>query len=233
MSAEFLPFRDEGSWIGAWLDRFFTALDAALRRGSRSFHAALCGGSTPEPLYRALAKALCERVISDKIEIHFWVGDEREVPAQDPRRNGKMIEKALAPAFERGCLNLPLRLHLWPDLPREEAIPLFEKEIRHWLGPEPEFDLVLLGVGEDGHTAGLFDARDAGIPGPLVLATTAPAEPRRRMTLGAGLLGGAVTIIIAAAGARKLPVLSPLADSSPISLVAGENPVILFLDANR
>lgn len=241
MSVQFLTFDDEVSWTRAWVEYFLSALKEASLRGSRAFHAALPGGSTPWPLYRALAsalrdiEALCGIETLRDIEIHFWVEDERDVPLGEPGRNGAMIERAFSRAKE---WKIPPEIHLWPDLPREPAMSRFEKEIRDIMGFNPIFDLVALGAGEDGHTAGIFESRDAiGSGEGLVLATTAPEEPRRRMTMSASLLRQAHRKVVLASGARKLPVLLPLREpefrASPLSLVVDGNATILFLDVNR
>ncbi len=185
------------------------ALMAACNAG-QEVHLCLSGGTTPRPLYEHLAQRDDFRTLLAEKDIHLWVGDEREAPEDSGSRNSEMI----ASCFRE----LPLTLHLWPHGPREVAGPAYEDELkrvrtRAWSqlgkdGDEPEetlFNLVLLGMGEDGHSAGLFSPGDLVPRGEsLVRLTEAPTEPKRRMTLSAEALLSAGKIVVLMRGRSKV-----------------------------
>lgn len=137
-------FPDEAAWLGALLQEW-QALggEAVARRGA--FHVALCGGSTPAAFYRALARSdwpwsSCQ----------LYIGDERCVGPAHKDSNYKMIFESLYP-------KKPV-LHRWKTEMGDYASAALDYGhlIQRETGDPPKFDLVLLGVGEDGHTASLF-----------------------------------------------------------------------------
>ena len=185
-------FTVESLWIKAMEAEFDLHIQAATRAGRKDFHAGLAGGSTPLPLYRALAVSPFLRDL-EGLEIHLWVGDERDVPVESPLRNGAAIAKAFAPALGgEGAWARPPVLHLWPGADRQASASLYAKELISCLGESGAFDLSILGMGSDGHTAGLFppllDRRNLGAAEPSVVLTQAPSEPTRRMSLSADFL---------------------------------------------
>src|SRR5688500_4160520 len=117
---------------------------------------ALSGGSTPRVLYELLAdpsEPFREQIAWD--EIHFFFSDERHVPPDHADSNYRMVNEAL---FSR--VPLPeANVHrvLGERSVAEEAAQAYESELLGWFGaPIPSFDVILLGLGEDGHTASLF-----------------------------------------------------------------------------
>src|SRR5579884_452790 len=117
---------------------------------------ALSGGSTPKPLYETLA---CRSDIDwSRVQVYFV--DERNVPPDDPDSNFGMIDRALlAPA------RVPQEnIHrMRGELPAPQAAAEYEAELRANFGGAgfPRFDLMLLGMGPDGHTASLFPGTPA------------------------------------------------------------------------
>ncbi|HEV2856509.1 MAG TPA: 6-phosphogluconolactonase [Thermoanaerobaculia bacterium] len=135
-----------------------SALQAVSGRGR--FTWALSGGSTPRGLYRLLASDPFRGRMPWQA-IHFFWGDERHVPPDHPESNFRMAKEALLDAVPAPAANVH-RIHAEePDA--ERAAAEYEAEIRSFFdlapgppGDWPRFDLVLLGLGKDGHTASLF-----------------------------------------------------------------------------
>lgn len=125
---------------------------ASIARSGR-FTIALSGGQTPSELYALLAGPFFRDKISWEKVFVFW-GDERCVPPEDERNNA---HHAISAWLNK--INIPSS-HIFPvpvKLPPEEAAALYEKTIKAFFGnEEPRFDLILLGLGENGHTASIF-----------------------------------------------------------------------------
>ncbi|MBG0784802.1 MAG: 6-phosphogluconolactonase [Anaerolineaceae bacterium] len=117
------------------------------------FSVALAGGGTPAPLYAALASPENrDRVQWEKIHL-FW-GDERHVPANDSQSNYRLVKEDLLDAVPIPDTNIH-RVRTEMDV--RLAAFAYEEDLRQFFhGDWPRFDLVLLGMGEDGHTASLF-----------------------------------------------------------------------------
>ncbi|QSR84266.1 6-phosphogluconolactonase [Methylacidimicrobium sp. B4] len=192
----------------AWLDRLtadlWTRLDEN-RKARRPFHVALSGGTTPIPLYRYWAKLDLPWETID-----WWIGDERWVPVTDPRSNEGMI---------RGSLGVGpgdrFRLRSWHGSEDpSEAARLYDRALREALGDPPVFDLVLLGVGEDGHTASLFpgspalEEREA-----YAVANPAPGGSPLRLTLTYPCLDTARSVWFLVAGRSKEKIVERLVAS--------------------
>jgi len=224
-----LRFESESSWTEGIVSAFLEEVLKAVSRGQASFHASLAGGSTPEPIYRALAADPTLAAASADISIHLWVGDEREVPPDSDFRNGKMIAAAFGAA--NAWIQPPV-LHLWPAGPSGASCDLFADELVGAMGRRPVFDLSLLGMGTDGHTAGLFSLGDTrNSAGLIAFPTLAPTEPRRRMTLSAETLRSSRSLLIPIKGGEKGSVLDAMRESVvyPISLVAGTRGIFYYL----
>ena len=122
---------------------------------------ALCGGSTPKHLYSLLASPdYSDQIPWNNVQL-FW-GDERCVPPDHPDSNFRMVQEALLSKIRIPAENI----HRMPGErePRAAAAE-YEKELQKFFGLNsgalPRFDLILLGIGEDGHTASLFPGSDA------------------------------------------------------------------------
>jgi 6-phosphogluconolactonase len=177
---------------------FVEAADRAVEaRGV--FRAALSGGATPQAAYRLLSGELADRVRWSCCE--FFFGDERCVPFGDRRSNFLAAsESLLAPARVR-----PERVfRMEGELEPEEAARRYEAVLCAAAGGVPVLDLVLLGIGEDGHTASLFPGTAAlEERRRWVVPSEAPDEPRRRLTLTLPAINAARAVVFLVCGAAK------------------------------
>jgi len=180
---------------------------AVAARGS--FTWVLSGGKTPRRLFRLLAEEPSFRERMPWTQTTFFWGDERPVPPDHPDSNFRMAWEAM---LSRVPVR-PERVHRWPtELPPEKAACVYEETIRRALGltasEPPRFDLVLLGLGADCHTASLF-------PGSPVLAererlTAAPwveALGTHRLTLTLPALNAARCVLFLVTGEEKAEAL--------------------------
>ena len=128
------------------------AQQAITQRGRASF--ALSGGSTPKSLYELLATPAWSKKI-DWSKTHLFWGDERAVPADAPDSNYRMVKKAL---LEKISIPEPNVHRVQTELGAAKAAEAYEKVLRQFFAGAswPQFDLNLLGLGENGHTASLF-----------------------------------------------------------------------------
>lgn len=164
-------------------------------------HVVLAGGSTPRAAYQELVAAV-QKVSLDLGGTTFWFGDERCVPPDDERSNYAMVKAALLDPLGAGT-DLDVR-RMQGELGPAAAADAYEQELRE-AGP-PRFDLVLLGIGPDGHTASLFpDQPSLAERSRLVLGIDEPGlepfVPRVTMTLPAFRL--ADQIVFLASGSAK------------------------------
>ncbi|MDK2972029.1 MAG: 6-phosphogluconolactonase [Candidatus Sumerlaeota bacterium] len=206
-----------------------------------AFHLALSGGSTPKVVYEQLVRT--GRFTPELVACtHLYWGDERSVPNDDEQSNVRMAHESLIDplGFPRGNVH-PVNGGA-SDL-RSEA-KRYEELLLHNLtdgeGRWPGFDLVLLGMGADGHTASLF-------PGTAALQTTnrffveneVPQLDTWRLTLTYSAINNSRHVLILVTGKSKAPVIKAMRegdDGFPICGVRdGENEVMWMIDeaANR
>jgi 6-phosphogluconolactonase len=222
----FKKFSKEGEWVSWTKQDFQRALSG--HEPGRPFHVLLSGGSTPEPVYRGIAS-----MNFDGRKIHLWVGDERFLPPGDRGRNETMIKRAFGINDDHGGSLSPFVFHGWSceDSP-ERSAEKYSDELTAALGPEPSFDLVYLGIGIDGHTAGLFPGGPkAGLPPGLAAATTAPEEPRKRTTVSYDVLARARKVRFLVRGREKIEMALRAAkrdQSIPAGRVAAKDRRVLF-----
>ena len=185
--------------------------DVVTQRGRCSL--VLSGGSTPRPALEQLATVYRDRVPWDRVHL-FW-GDERFVPHDDPRSNARMAREALIDHVP--CP--PANVHPIPTgLPSADAAALrYEDTLRGYFPHgHPAFDLVLLGVGDDAHTASIFPGSLAlDEPSRWVIAVAAPVEPSLRITLTMRTLTSASRVFVLVSGTSKAAALSHALD--PVS----------------
>ena len=182
----------------AALRRILEAAARAIRERGR-FRIVLAGGETPRGVYRMLRTA---NTAWSGWQIHF--GDERCLPREDAERNSRMTGLVWL-----DHVPIPVaQVHTIPaELGAERAAAVYATHLQG-VG---DFDLVLLGLGEDGHTAGLFPGHDWGdAPGaPDVLAVLdAPKPPPQRVSLSAMRLSRSREVLFLVAGPSKRAALA-------------------------
>lgn len=160
-----------------------------------AFHVALSGGSTP--------KAIFERLTAEGVDwtkVHLYWGDERAVPPNDPESNYKM---AMESAFSRLAVPKEQIHRMIAEGEITEEAHEYEKILKKNL-PDGHFDLVMLGMGDDGHTASLFPRTHALTDtGEWVAANYVPQKKCWRMTLTYPCINRARSIAIYVMGKSK------------------------------
>lgn len=176
------------------------ALKAVKARGV--FHVALSGGSTPEPFYMRLCTDPRFRLFPWQ-QTHLWIVDERRVPADDDKLNFKMIQSVLVN-------HVPIRSKQVHAMPVQEAdaAARYEADLRKLL-PTGRLDFVLLGMGDDGHTASLFPGSEAlHEQDRWIVANEGPrVTPPPRLTMTYPLLNAAHYVAVLATQAKKATML--------------------------
>jgi 6-phosphogluconolactonase len=175
---------------------------AVLRRNSPSY-IALSGGSTPRPLYRLLATEYRDTIPWDRVTI--LQVDERPVPQDHPDSNWRMIHEELVSRVP-DVTAYPVPTDA--DDPAREYEHTLRNVVPHAMGGVPVLDLVLLGMGADGHTASLFpDTAALEERERLVVVNDVPRLGTRRITLTYPVLERAARRWFLVTGADKAPAL--------------------------
>ena len=179
---------------------------------------ALSGGSTPEYIFRYLSEKYADRISWEKLLV-FW-GDERCVPPEDGESNFRM-------AYENLLQNVPI-----PDANifriKGEDDPATEArqyaELVSSMVPEykgiPQFDLMLLGLGDDGHTASIFpDRPDLFTSGQLYEVAVRPGTKQKRITATGRLINNSSKIYYIVTGKGKASIVSEIIGGKSGSLI--------------
>lgn len=203
------------------------------------FVIALSGGRTPAKMYELWAQTENQAVRTPWDKVHLFWGDERFVPHTDPLSNYRMTRETMIARVPIPSANV----HPMPG-PEEFAAPekaaeSYDAELRKFFGSTPPaFDLQLLGLGVEGHTASLFPGSPAlEEKKRWVAAVEAPAKPARRLTLTPVVLNQARNTFFLVCGADKRGIVEALRDepgSGPSQYPAGNirpaGRVLWFLD---
>jgi 6-phosphogluconolactonase len=177
---------------------FATRATEAIDEHSR-FAVTLAGGSTPEATYEVLARDYADRL--DWGNVHFFFGDERSVPPEHEDSNYRMARETLLDHVSAGSVHR-MRGELLP----EEAAAAYVEELREFFGPDgpPRFDLILCGLGEDGHTLSLFPETAAlEVTDRWVVANPVLKLETTRLTLTLPVVNAARAITFLVAGEGK------------------------------
>jgi 6-phosphogluconolactonase len=162
---------------------------AALRGG----HIALSGGSTPRPAYEAAA-----RLEPDWNRVEVWWADERCVPPDDERSNYRLVRESLLDRLDRPPM---IEHRVLGERRPDEAADLYEAELEGVV-----FDLVLLGIGPDGHTASLFP-NDPALDELRRRAVAVPRADIDRVTVTVPQLNASETVVFLVTGEEKAPAV--------------------------
>jgi|CXWL01.1.fsa_nt_gi 6-phosphogluconolactonase len=217
---ELVIVRDAAAVARVAAERVAAAAHEAVR-AQRRFALALAGGSTPRAAYELLGA----RTDIDWAHVDLFWGDERAVPFDHPDSNYQMACESLlahAAVLAARVYRMPVDSH---DL--DAAAHDYDATLRRVLGTPPCFDVVLLGLGEDGHTASLFSGQSAIDEEERYVVATAAPRIAPRLTLTRPVLRAARTLLFLVAGAAKKVPLAQILDgtdamTTPAARVARE-----------
>ncbi|SHE46262.1 6-phosphogluconolactonase [Chryseobacterium takakiae] len=214
-------------------DVFKNLSEKSIREKGR-FTVALSGGSSPKAIFKLLATdEYAERIDWNKIYF-FWV-DERWVPLNDDKSNARMT-------FETLLDKVPVpKDHIFPmykdNILPEEYAREYESYIRNILGNEGVFDFILLGMGDDGHTASLFPGEEIlNEKEKWVSAYYLKPQEMYRITLTAPVINRAENILAVAFGESKKQALNEILNGEynpelyPMQLIEKKENFMFFTD---
>ena len=228
--------------------RFTAALNELLAERAR-VDVALSGGSAAQPLGHVADQPDASGI--DWTRVHFWFSDERFVPADHPDRNALEARRLLLDRLvESGALPSS-NIHEMPadatgagDV--EQAARDYEEELLRELGPEPAIDLMILGMGPDGHYASLFPAssghHEVDVTDRLAVGVTdSPKPPPLRVSMTAPLIARSRRTWFFVSGANKADALAhvlaagdgrPADPEYPASYADGVEECLWLMDAD-
>ena len=221
-SARILVYKDATELAQGCAGYILSSIEQTLTKQER-FSLALSGGSTPRAVYTLLGQPpLVESVPWSRV--HFFWGDERCVPPDHADSNYRMAYEALLMHLDLP----PQNIHrIEGEIPPDAAAERYERSIAEFFGEgihPPRFDLVLLGMGEDGHTASLFPDNPAlGETQRWVVAvehTRPPAPLVARVTMTLPLLNASRRIALIVSGSNKAELVRRALSE------AGETPLL-------
>ncbi|MBX6763290.1 MAG: 6-phosphogluconolactonase [Rubrobacteraceae bacterium] len=225
-------FEDPHRLAGAAAEEFARRAREAVER-TGSFTVALAGGSTPRETYRRLAEEYATMV--EWSRVHFFFGDERGVPPGSEDSNYRMASEALLSRVPAGGVH-----RIRGERPPEEAAALYEAELHRFFGVRrrpPKMDLILLGLGDDGHTASLFPKTPAlRERRRWVVANPVEKLSTTRITLTLPVINAARAVMFLVAGEGKAKALKMVLEENadpaeyPARLVRPAGELIWMVD---
>lgn len=226
-----LVYRDKAELAEAAARDFARRAGGAIEACGR-FAVALAGGSTPEATYEVLARDHADGL--DWSRVHAFFGDERTVPPDHEDSNYRMAREALLSRVPVGSVH-----RMRGELPPEEAAASYEQELREFFGAAevPRFDLIMLGIGGDGHTASLFPETAAlEVSDRWVVANPVLKLETTRLTLTAPVINAAGAVTFLVAGEDKAGALEEILEGDadprayPAKLVQPEGELVWMAD---
>ena len=197
---------------------------------------ALSGGSTPKLLFQELAKNYGDKI--DWSRVHFFWGDERCVPPDDSESNYGMTKELLLDQIDIPAENI--HRVLGEATPAEERVRC-EQEINEHVAMNdagvPQFDLMILGMGGDGHTASIFPHEIEFLKSNNVCeVATHPESGQKRITLTGKVLTASARVAFLITGAGKASVMAEIIGQSgdwqtyPAAHIKTSGPLVFYLD---
>lgn len=199
-------------------------------------HIALSGGSTPKIVFDELAENFQSDI--DWSKVHLYWGDERCVPPDDDDSNFKMTEEHLLSKIDIPELNIHrIKGENGPEYEAEQYNTFLDTVLPK-VNEIPAFDLVILGIGDDGHTASIFPHEiDLWYSKKYCEVAEHPESGQKRITITGQIINNAEIVAFLATGENKAKRISEIihgkeiAERYPVSLVAPRNgKVVWFLD---
>lgn len=216
---KWILYKDDLEVAGQARERVLRAAHQAIRQRG-VFHIVLPGGRTPVLVFQQLVDADTEWS-----RWHIYYGDERCVPPDDPRRNSLAADAAWFSGLGGA------RPHVFP-IPAEEGPERGARRYQALIRPHLPFDMVILGMGEDGHTASLFPGFEESA-GDLVLPVyDAPKAPAERVSLSSLALSNARSVLILVTGESKRKAVARWrqGEDLPIGRIYGRHTTEVLLD---
>jgi 6-phosphogluconolactonase len=205
-------YPDAAALARAAAERFVAVAEQAIAERGQ-FVVALSGGSTPRATYERLAgEPLAARMEWSRVDV-FWA-DERCVPPDHPDSNYRMARGALLDSVPIPAGNVH---RVCGELPPDRAAAAYQAELETFLGTDGRFDLVLLGMGTDGHTASIFpgtralDERERA-----VIALYVERLRVWRVTLTLPIINAARHVLFLVSGAAKANALARVQAGEPL-----------------
>jgi len=224
--------KDAAALYRAAADEFSRCAQAAIAQQGR-FAVALSGGTTPRGVYSLLAR-VHKALPWQKIFVFF--GDERHVPPDDPESNYRMAAESLLTKVAIPAENV---YRVPAESPADSAADQYERQIRTFFQLQgsawPRFDLIFLGIGDDGHTASLFPGTDAlKEMSRLVVANWVEKFRTYRITFTYPVLNHAAEVLFLVSGAGKGQILREILTPSrgqryPAQAVQPEDGKLIWL----
>jgi len=197
-----------------------TAKSAISEHGK--FKLVLAGGGTPEKVYRLLAESN-----ADWANWHIYYGDERCLPADHQDRNSLMASRVL---LDKTAIPANQIFTIPAELGPEQAAESY----RLTVAEAGAFDMVLLGMGEDGHTASLFPGHQHPQDELVHAVYNSPKPPPERVSISAKALSNTRELIFLVTGANKQEAVKLWRSGSdlPVASIVPENPVDIYIDSD-
>jgi 6-phosphogluconolactonase len=195
------------------------------------FAVALAGGSTPKATYEVLARDYAGAL--DWSRVHVFFGDERTVSPDHEDSNYRIAYEILLSRVPVGSVH-----RMRGELPPQEAAAAYEEELREFFGPDgvPRFDLILCGLGEDGHTLSLFPETAAlDVTDRWVVANPVLKLGTTRLTLTIPVLNASRAVTFLVAGEGKADALKEILEGDadlrayPAKLVHPESGDLIWM----
>lgn len=217
-------FDDSEKVAEAALDLMIDCANRAIK-DKGSFHLVTAGGTTPNLIYQQLAELEQKQPeITDWQKWFIYMGDERVLPSGDAERNSQVLKKlwladSQIPQKQQFFMRTELGLQVSADDYRKIISSV-------------EFDLVMLGMGEDGHTASLFPGHSSVSLGGVVCENQSPKPPSERLSLSYERLSSARTVLKLVTGSSKESAVKDWLEGEdlPISRVKGIEQTLVYLD---